>query len=261
MRNVEVMWLLGRLRPDYKSIAEFRRMHREAVKEAGAERVRLARAVGLVRGEWVAIDGSKFRAVSSAPRVKEREAVQRYLDEMEAADAQDEMVIDPSAVQAALEKLRHDAEPEARFMRTTEGKRPAYNVQTAVDAKCGIIVAQEVTTETNDTRSLLPMAEAAKQAVGDPAALHEVADAGYSNGEQAAECEAQGIEPHVPTNRGVNRPVTAPVRPQRVFLRRGERHHDLSGGRDAATATSETGAAAGGVRRRGGGVRGVSAAS
>jgi len=203
-RNVEVMWLLGRLRPDYKSIAEFRRLHREAVKEAGAELVRLARAVGLVRGEWVAIDGSKFRAVSSAARVKEREAVARYLEEMEAADAQEEMVIDPSAVQAALEKLRQDPEPEARFMRTTEGKRPAYNVQTAVDAECGIIVAQEVTTEANDTRSLLPMAEAAKRAVGDPASLHVVADAGYSNGEQAAQCEAQGIEPHVPANRGVN---------------------------------------------------------
>jgi transposase len=59
-RKVEVMWLLGRLRPDYKSIAEFRRMHREAVKEAGADLVRVAREVGLVRGEWVTIDGSKF---------------------------------------------------------------------------------------------------------------------------------------------------------------------------------------------------------
>jgi transposase len=203
-RNVEVMWLLGRLRPDYKSIAEFRRMHREAVREAGAELVRLAREVGLVRGEWVAIDGSKFRAVSSAQRVKEREAVQRYLDEMEEADAQEDVVIDHSAVQAALEKLHNDPEPEARFMRTTEGKRPAYNVQTAVDAECGIIVAQAVTTEATDNRSLLPMAEAAQQAVGAPDKLHVVADAGYSNGEQAAGCEAQGIEPHVPANRGVN---------------------------------------------------------
>ena len=79
-RNVEVMWLLGRLVPDYKSIAEFRRLHREAVTEAGAELVRFARSVGLVRGEWVAIDGSKFRAVSSARGVREREAMKRYLD-------------------------------------------------------------------------------------------------------------------------------------------------------------------------------------
>ena len=204
-RNVEVMWLLGRPRPDYKSIAEFRRLHREAVKEAGAELVRLAREVGLVRGEWVAIDGSKFRAVSSAQRVRERDAVERYLEEMEAGDAQDEVVIDPSAVQAALEKLKNDPEPEARFMRTTEGKRPAYNVQTAVDAECGIIVAQEVTVQGYDQHSLLPMAEAAQQAVGNAARLHVVADMGYSNGEQAAACEARGIEPHVPAQRSGNR--------------------------------------------------------
>ena len=81
---------------------------------------------------------------------------------------------------------------------------PAYNVQTAVDAEHGIIVAQQVTTEATDNRSLLPMAEAANQAVGEPATLHVVADAGYSNGEQAAGCEAKGIVPHVPANRGVN---------------------------------------------------------
>lgn len=64
-RNVEVMWLLERLYPDYKSIAEFRRMHREAVTAAGAELVRFAKSCGLIRGEWVAVDGSKFRAVAS----------------------------------------------------------------------------------------------------------------------------------------------------------------------------------------------------
>ena len=67
-RNVEVMWLLGRLVPDYKSIAEFRRTHREAVAEAGSELVRFARSIGLVRGDWVAIDGSKFQSVSSVDR-------------------------------------------------------------------------------------------------------------------------------------------------------------------------------------------------
>src|SRR5690242_1583567 len=93
-RNVEVTWLLGRLEPDYKSIAEFRRMHREAVTEAGAELVRFARSVGLVRGEWVAIDGSKFQSVSSVDRIREREGLKRYLDQLERADEQNEVVID-----------------------------------------------------------------------------------------------------------------------------------------------------------------------
>jgi transposase len=203
-RNVEVMWLLGRLQPDNKSIAEFRRLHSSAVTEAGAELVRLARAAGLVRGEMVAVDGSKFRAVSSAKSVRERDAMQRYLEQLDAADEQEEVVIDPSAVRAALEKLKSHPEPEAHFMRTANGFAPAYNVQTAVDAEHALIVAQQVTDEATDHRSLLPMAGAAKEAVGDPPTLHVVADAGYSNGEQAEACEAQGIVPHVPANRAVN---------------------------------------------------------
>lgn len=203
-RNVEVMWLLGRLQPDYKSIAEFRRMHSQAVTEAGAELVRCARSVGLVKGETVAVDGSKFRTVSSAKSIRDRDAVKRYLEQLDKADEQDEMVIDPSAVQAALEKLKKDPEPEAKMMRTGDGFAPAYNVQTAVDAEHAIIVAQRVTDHGADNRLLLPMAEAAKQAVGDPTLLHVVADAGYSNGEQAESCERQGIVPHVPANRAVN---------------------------------------------------------
>ncbi len=162
------MWLLGRLEPDYKSIAESRRMHREAVTEAGAELVGFARSVGLVRGEWIAIDGSKFQAASSARSVREREAMKRYLEQLEQSDEQDEVVIDPGAVAAALEKLKSHPEPEARFMRAGNGHVPAYNVQAAVDAEHALIVAQQVTTEATDNRSLLPMAEAARQALGEP---------------------------------------------------------------------------------------------
>lgn len=203
-RNVEAMWLLGRLQPDYKSIAEFRRMHSQAITKAGADLVRLARSAGLVKGETVAVDGSKFRAVSSAKSIRERDAVKRYLEQLDAADEQDEVVIDSSAVRAALEKLKSDPEPEARLMRTANGFAPAYNVQTAVDTEHALIVAQKVTDEATDNRSLLPMAEAAKEAVGDPSSLNVVADAGYSNGEQAEACEAQGIVPHVPANRAIN---------------------------------------------------------
>ena len=70
-RNVELMWLLGRLYPDHKTIAEFRRTHRDAVTAAGAELVRFAKNCGLIRGEWIAIDGSKFRAVALTLFVKE----------------------------------------------------------------------------------------------------------------------------------------------------------------------------------------------
>ena len=204
-RNIELMWLLGRLVPDHKTIAEFRRLHRDGVTAAGAELVRLARSVGLVKGEWIAMDGSKFQAVSSTRSVREREALERYLEQLEQSDRQDEVVIDPGAVASALEKLRQHPEPEVGLMRTTNGILPAYNVQAAVDAEHALIVVQQVTDQAADNRSLQPMAEAAKVAVGEPAqTLNVIADAGYSNGEQAEACEAKGILPHVPANRAVN---------------------------------------------------------
>jgi transposase len=107
--------------------------------------VRLARSVGLVRGETVAVDGSKFRAVSSAKTIHERDALKRYLEQLDAADERDEVVIDASAVQSALEKLKSDPEPEAHMMRMANGIAPAYNVQTAVDAEHALIMAQKAT--------------------------------------------------------------------------------------------------------------------
>jgi transposase len=118
-RNLELMWLLGRLCPDHKSIAEFRRMHRHALPQAGSELVKLARSVGLIHGEWVAIDGSKFRTTTSVNSVHERAAVERYLESLETADREDEPVLENSAVAAALEKLRRHTEPEAGLMKTT----------------------------------------------------------------------------------------------------------------------------------------------
>jgi transposase len=218
-RNVELMWLLRRLCPDHKSIAEFRRMHREAVTQASVELVKFASSVGLIRGEWIAIDGSKFRAVSSPHSEHERLAVERYLESLEAADREEEPMIDNRAVAAALEQLRRHAEPEAGFMRTAQGMAPAYNVQTGVDAAHGLIVTHEVSNQPTDNRKLLPMAEAAQQALGETAAstMHVVADAGYSNGEQAARCEEKGILPHVPAKRGVNTRGDGPLFDRTAF--------------------------------------------
>jgi hypothetical protein len=135
-RNVELMWLLERLYPDHKSIAEFRRMHRDALIAAGAQLIRFARSCGLIRGEWVAIDGSNFRAVASIDSTRERLALQRYIDGIEKADEEQQASIDPSAVQTALEKLKQHPEREAGFMLVRQTALPADNVQTAVDGSC-----------------------------------------------------------------------------------------------------------------------------
>jgi transposase len=153
-RNVELMWLLGRLYPDHKSIAEFRRMHRDAVTAAGAELVRFARGCGLIRGEWIAIDGSKFRAVASIDSTRERLALQRYLDSIEKADEEQQASIDASAVQTALEKLKQHPEPEAGFMLVRQTALPAYNIQTAVDSEHALIVAHAVVLDVSDIRCL-----------------------------------------------------------------------------------------------------------
>jgi transposase len=202
-RNVELMWLLGRLYPDHKSIAEFRRIHHDAVIAAGAELVRFAKSCGLIRGEWIAIDGSKFRAVASIDAVRERVALQRYLDSLEKVDTELETKIDQSAVQAALEKLKQNPEPEAGFMLVRQQALPAYNIQTAVDTEHALIVAHAVVLDASDIRCLRPMAEAAKEVI-EVDSFKVVADAGYLNGEQVAHCEAAGIVPYVPVMRTVN---------------------------------------------------------
>lgn len=232
-RNVEVMWLLNRLAPDHKTIAQFRRDNGGALKRAGAQFVRFCQGVGLVRGEWVAVDGSKFQAVASPKAVLHREDLRRqqarleqklaeYLASLDVADAGEvEPQVDPEAVRQALATLQDEhavvvamaaaldktgrthavtTEPDARKMK---GHGPGYNVQTAVDGAHALIVAHTVTAEASDNRSLQPLGEAARDAL-QVATLDVLADAGYSNGEQAAALEAQGIVPHVPANRAIN---------------------------------------------------------
>jgi len=238
-RNVELMWLLNRLAPDFKTIAEFRRQNGPALRAAGGAFVSFCREAGLMGGEWVAIDGSKFQAVASRKKALTVKQLQRqqagiekrmaaYLEQLEAADREEEQLpgqADAQALRAALEQLRARAadaassaallkalgasqhvvgEVEAKLMKTGEGAaKVAYNVQSAVDAKHSLIVAHEVTQELSDNRSLAPMGQAAQKSLGADT-LKVVADAGYSNAEQAAQCEACGILPYVPANRSAN---------------------------------------------------------
>jgi hypothetical protein len=181
-------------------------MHSEAVTAAGAALVRFARSCGLIRGEWIAIDGSKFRAVASVDSTRERLDLQRYLESIKKADEEQEANIDQSAVQAAVKRLKQHPEPEAGYMLVRQTALPAYNVQTAVDAEHALIVAHAVVLDASDIRCLKPMAEAAKKVL-ELETFNIVADAGYSNCEQVAQCEAAGMIPYVPVMRTVIRGV------------------------------------------------------
>lgn len=234
-RNVEVMWLVRRLAPDFKTIADFRRDNGGAIVGACRAFVLFCRDQGLFAARLVALDGSKFRAAASAKRVMGRREIAdeasrldhriaEYLADLDASDASEPDEV-PSATTTALEVLKMrraeldrlaaklddedrntlvEGEPDARPMGIGKGpKPPSYNVQTAVDAETGLIIHHEVTGEPNDTRQLYPMAKATKDMLG-VASLTVVADAGYSSGMVAAACEADGITACVPTNRSIH---------------------------------------------------------
>lgn len=227
-RNIELMWLLHRLTPDHKTIAEFRRCNAQPLRQAGAEFVRFCAEAGLIRGEWVAVDGTKFQAVASGKAIldvaqraelqaKLEQRIAQYLQELEAADQQQgETELDAQALRRALSRLQQQqaelaqVDSEKRLHVSTEpeavvlkGKGPGYNVQTVVDAEHALIVTHEINAQAGDNGCLQRMGEAAQQALG-VAELKLVADAGYANGEQAQALEDRGVQVHVPVKRSVN---------------------------------------------------------
>jgi transposase len=234
-RNVELMWLLRRLVPDFKTIADFRRDNGQAIVGACRAFVTVCREAGLFQARLIALDGSKFRAAASRKKVVGRKEIAAeaahldrriadYLagldaaDEAEPGDASDAVARALTALQerrAELDRLATkldgedrttvvEGEEDARPMGYAPGRKPpCYNVQTAVDAESGLIVHHEVTNEPTDNRMLHPMAKATKQAI-QADKMTVVADAGYSNGSDAAACEADGIIPCAPANRAIN---------------------------------------------------------
>lgn len=229
------MWLLRRLAPDFKTIADFRRANGAAIVGACRAFVLVCRDAGLFAARLVALDGSKFRAVASAKKIVGRSRIAEEtahldrkiadylagLDEADAAEPDDA----PGASQSALTALQArraelgrlaakledegrsmlvEGEEDARPMGIGRGaKPPSYNVQTAVDADTGLVLHHEVTDEATDNRMLHPMPEATKQML-ERDGLTVVADAGYSSGTQATACEADAITACVPANRAIN---------------------------------------------------------
>ncbi len=232
-RNVELMWLTGRLAPDFKTIADFRKDHGEAIRKVCREFVVLCRRLKLFTDGIVAIDGSKFKAVNNRDknftdrklqaRMQQLEdSIKRYLIELDRAD-RDATTVLPSRVDHLKEKIakvkqqmraldeigaRMKAsedgqlsltDPDARSM-ATSGRGTGivgYNVQTAVDAKHHMIVAHEVTNVGHDRDQLASMAKLAKQATGH-ADLIALADRGYYEGYELLKCEQSGVAALVP---------------------------------------------------------------
>jgi transposase len=237
VRNIEVQWLVNRVAPAFKTIADFRKDHAEAIVGVCRAFVRFCRGQSLYGAELVAIDGTKIEAVASRKKVITPKRLEKQMAELDAKIAEylaamdkadgDEAVDEakPADVAQALEVLRRKrdevqaqakqladeglsqkviGESEARLMKSARhGHQVAYNAQSAVDAKHGLIVAFELTNDCNDQCQLLPMAEAGKAAL-EVESLTVVADTGYSNGEQGEACAAAGITAVVPRQKTVN---------------------------------------------------------
>ena len=248
-RNVELIWLTGKLMPDFKTIADFRRDNGEAIRKVCRQFVELSRRLGLFSDALVAIDGSKFKAVNNrdknftphkltARRKQLEESIDRYLNELDRADREPTLVPEARVSQLkekiakvkehirALGKIERElpktpdqqvslTDPDARSM-ATSGRGTGivgYNVQATVDTQHHMIVAHEVTNEGHDHNQLAPMANQARDAIGTKK-VTVLADRGYFTGEQIRQCEESGIKTLVP------KPVTSNARAEGRFDKR-----------------------------------------
>jgi transposase len=232
-RNVELMWLTGRLAPDFKTIADFRHDNGVGIRNVCRRFVTLCRELKLFSQAIVAIDSSKFKAVNSRDRnftlgkiERHQEQVEhsiaRYLDALETADRTQPAEVEAKTVrlQDKIKRLREQmqqleqtrerlkGEPDGQLSTTDPDARSmisqakgsglvGYNVQTAVDAKHHLIVTHEVTNIGNDRAQLSKMAQAAREAMGHKK-LQAFADRGYFNGQEIKACEDAGIVTFVP---------------------------------------------------------------
>ena len=233
-RNVEVLWLTGRLVPDHKTIADFRKDNGPAIRKVCARFVELCHAIGLLTTASVAIDGSKFKAVNNRDknftrakverrRAQLEESVARYLAQLDTADLQEpsealaaktahlkeKLVKLESEMQrlAAMEKQMLASpdlqisltDPDSRSM-ATSGRGSGvvgYNVQIAVDTDHHLIITHEVTNSGSDRAQLANVASQAKEVLGVDE-LNAVADRGYYNGEEILACHNAGIAVTLP---------------------------------------------------------------
>jgi transposase len=234
LRNVEVMWLVGRLAPDHKTIADFRKDNGRAIRQVCARFVALCRALGLLTQASVAIDGSKFKAVNNRDKNFTRakmerrmaqieQSVARYLQQLDSADRQEPseaLKTKASRLKEKIAKLKEQmqrlevlkvtmlatpdqqislTDPDARSM-ATSGRGSGvvgYNVQVAVETTHHLIITHEVTNVGTDRSQLSPVAKAAKATLG-VENLDAVADRGYFSSEEILACENAGITVTLP---------------------------------------------------------------
>jgi transposase len=228
-RNVELMWLLGGLAPDFKTIADFRKDNGKGIKNTCRTFIGLCREMNMFTDAIVAIDGSKFKAVNSKEnnytpkklqfhieRVEKH--INEYLKQLDDADKEEEKSIDETPVKEKIdwlqkrlselkalevqvnshpEKQLSTTDPDSRLLKTQGMTRAVcYNVQSAVDTKHHLIVAHEVTNKP-DRGQLCQVAKAVQIALGTKA-VTVIADKGYYSGPDIKDTQDAGMTALVP---------------------------------------------------------------
>ena len=230
-RNLEVIWLLRRLQPDFKTIADFRRDNRRAFRQVFRDFVSLCRELDLYGRELLAVDGTRIKAVNNRRRNftramlesklrKTDERLEGYLKEMDEADAGDSGGATTSVTElcAKIESLRERratlqahrktlersgesqlslTDPDARAMEARTRIGVGYNAQIAVDTKHNLIAEQQVHNNVSDLGLLAETASAARENL-EAERIDVVADKGYYKIEDIEACEAAGVRPYVP---------------------------------------------------------------
>jgi transposase len=228
-RNVELMWLLGRLAPDFKTIADFRKDNGKGIKNSCREFIGLCRQMNMFTDAVVAIDGSKFKAANSKEnnytpkklqfhidRVEKH--IDDYLQQLDDADKEAEKHVDDTPIQEKIDWLKKrlselkalevgvnnhtdkqlsTVDPDSRLLKTQGMTRAVcYNVQSAVDTKHHLIVAHEVTNK-QDRGQLCRMGKQTQVAL-DQKAITIIADKGYYSGQDIKDTQDAGMTPLVP---------------------------------------------------------------
>jgi transposase len=230
--NLSFMWLMGGLKPDHKTIAEYRRRHKKRLKQVLKQCVRLCITLDLIAGNVLFVDGTKIRANAGRGKSHGREWYEKRLKEI---DSRIEQLIEASEkidaeeadmgssvamakelaqaerlqdkVKQALKSLEQSgrdklnlSDPDSALMKSRQGSHASYNVQSVVDDRHGLIVHAEAVSETSDVNQFAKQIDQANQILDKPCEV-AVGDAGYADTEELKKIDAQGIKVVVPSQR------------------------------------------------------------
>ena len=230
-KNVELMWLIRKLKPDFKTIADFRKNNKKVMKKVFKKFIVICKKLDLFGKELIAIDGSKFKAVNSKDRSftlkqiqkelkKIEESIEKYVETLDKVD-KEESKIETITVDDLNEKIKYLekkkenykkleqevklsgkdqislTDPDSRIMKTKNGTDICFNVQTIVDDKHRLMVDFEVTNECSDINQLTNMCLKAKEVL-EVEKIEATLDTGYYNSEQVKECGENGVTVYIP---------------------------------------------------------------